>query len=104
MSNDNDNGTDDGVISLDAFRKTRTESTPLAPKPEKHTFEFHIMTEGADEIVKADGFLKFGPQFLVVVDDYETAVEVVFSVALPLVKYVKRLDADAAVQATLDLR
>lgn len=101
MNNDND----DGVISLESFRKNRDTPPVEKPQPVPHTYEFHLLTgeEGApDEVVQATGFLKFGPQFLVVVADYQEAAEVMLSVQLPLVKYVKRLE-DNAVTGTLDL-
>lgn len=101
MSDDNDN-----VISFNGRKTIET------PKIEPFNYEFHFHSTGdvdedgdtvPGEVVKAHGFLKFGPQFIAVVDRDADISTVLFAVATPMVKYVKKLDAEDSIQATLSL-
>ena len=67
------------------------------------TFEFHMHSnaESGEEVTKTTGYLKFGPQFIAVVDGPEDSANVVFACSTPLVKYVKRVTEDGTVEATL---
>lgn len=113
----NDNDSHDGgtrfedkanVIDLASMRKARSEgdSGTILNKIEakEATFDFHLFngeTEGA-EVVRARGYMKFGPQFLAVVEGPEDGSQVVFACQTPLVRYIQRVEDDTT-QSTLDL-
>jgi hypothetical protein len=78
-----------------------------AVKAGKYEIHFHDSMDG-DKIVPgamqlAEGFLKFGPQFIAVLEGPEDVSTVTFAVGTHVVKYIKRVSEDDAVQATLSL-
>jgi hypothetical protein len=95
----------DNVIDLQS-RKKGGEPPSDNPKvtPGKYEFFFHpvsVDVPGGSE--RAEGYLKFGPQFLAVVDGPEDSAGVVFACSTPLVRFIRRIDSEDAVQATLAL-
>lgn len=115
MSNDNNNDNNDttggaDVIDLAAIRaagKTPSRTTtPIKPRIASGKYEFHLypsMDNEQDDLVGTEGFLKFGPQFIAVVDGPEDDSQVLFAVQTALVKYVKRLGSVGEIQGTLSL-
>lgn len=97
MTNDNDN-----VINLSSVKGGKEEEKT---KPLPGTWEFHLhpTDDGPEDVVTAKGFLKFGPQFLAVTSSSEDDAPMVAVVALPLVRFCKRIDAEEAIQGTLSL-
>lgn len=88
------------VINLNG-NKVSSVVTPVV-LPGK--FEFHFFAtavDGAEEVSVAEGYLKFGPQFIAVVDGPEDISNVVFACATPIVRFVRRVTEDGAIQATL---
>lgn len=84
--------------------KISNDNKPSVIQPGK--FEFHLYPqtpEGTEEVIETEGYLKFGPQFIAVVDGPEDLSNVVFAVATNLAKYVKRVTEDGSVEATLSL-
>jgi hypothetical protein len=96
MSDDNDN-----VISFASKQPVKIETPKLLPGD----FEFHVMNPGGteEETCVVQGYLKFGPQFIAVVDGPEDHSNVTFAVATHLVKFVRRMGEDGSIQATLSL-
>lgn len=110
MNDDNNNDTPetpDNIIDFSKLRESRTSPPPPKPAPPKitnGTFEFHMITpEGTNETVTASGYMKFGPQFLAVVEGPEDDSMVLFAVATHLVRYIKKLADDSSIQSTLSL-
>lgn len=113
MNNDNsgDKPTDDkpkdNIVSLEAFRKGQPETKEVnPPKPEPGLFEFHFYPSdtGFDpEVITSHGFLKFGPQFIAVLEGPEDFNNVSFTCATNSVKYIKKLGKDKEVQGSLSL-
>lgn len=67
-------------------------------------FEFHFFApaiDGAEEVCIAEGYLKFGPQFIAVVDGPEDISNVVYACATPIVRYVRRVTEEGTIEATL---
>lgn len=100
---------EDNVIDFNSRGKVPPGTSP---KIVKGNYEFHFHPSGVQdpagntvegEVVSAQGYLKFGPQFIAVVDSDEDVATVLFAVATPMVKYVKKLDDENAIQATLSL-
>lgn len=77
------------------------------PAPEPIEYEVHFypsMNEGDEGlVVLTKGFLKFGPQFIAVLNGPQDTDPVVFSAATPAIQYIKKVDVDGAVQGTLSL-
>lgn len=65
--------------------------------------EFHLLPYGdkPSEVVKAKGYLKFGPQFVAVVDGPEDQSNVETAVPTHLIQYVKRIGEEGNIEATL---
>jgi len=90
--------------------KSRNKTTEVKVKPGK--FQFHLFTSGATdkegnelpgEVQQAEGYLKFGPQFIAVVDGPEDTASVVFAIQTPAVKYVKKVSSSDEIQGMLSL-
>jgi hypothetical protein len=93
----------DNVIDIKTRLSQKSESeSKITPG----TYEFHMYPVGDGEngeVSVSEGFLKFGPQFIAVVDGPKDESNVIFAIATNAVKYVKKLDAENAIQATLSL-
>lgn len=79
---------------------------PGKPKPSSGDWEFHFLPteeKSSGDVVKINGFLKFGPQFIAVVDGPDDDSAIIFAVPINLVKYVKKVSATGEVQGTLSL-
>jgi len=100
---------DDNVIDLAAIREGRQKepqniSAQPGPKVNSGTFEFHLVSpDGNTETVTATGYMKFGPQFLAVVDGPEDDSMVLFATATHLVRYIRKVGLDGETQGNLDL-
>lgn len=88
----------DNVINLaDRFnaKSTPKESEVKRSLPTSGTYNFVFFSQGGDGSVEdsaeATGFLKFGPQFLAVVDGPEDEASVVFACSTPTVKYIRKV-------------
>ena len=97
---------DNNVIDL----KSRTVKASEQPKPSKYEFHFHPSGEVdlnggiiPGEIVEGEGFLKFGPQFVVVVETPDDNSPVILVVSTRVIQYIKRIGSDNEIQATLSL-
>lgn len=109
--NDNDNTGEENVIDFTAARKGVKQDAPkptLKPRVASGKWEFHLHPASAEasalpEVVSAEGYLKFGPQFIAIVEGPEDDSTILGVVALPLVRYVKRLGDLEEVQGTLAL-
>lgn len=89
---------------LDFNRKSSTETGPKAGKFEfsLHPNEQDVANGDPGEVVTAEGFLKFGPAFIAIVDGPEdTNTNFLFIIPTGLVKYVKRLGEEDHVAGTL---
>lgn len=101
----------DNVIDFQSKKKGGNEPPPEAPKAQSGKYEFFFHSTGNDTngvpipggSEKTEGYLKFGPQFLAVVDGPEDWAAVVFACATPLVRHIKRICSEDSVQATLAL-
>lgn len=94
MSNDN---------VIDLMAKKPTVVPAYVPEPieyEVHFYPTRDDVKGEVEITK--GFLKFGPQFIAVLEGPLDTDPVVFTVATPAVQFIRRVTADG-IQATLSL-
>jgi hypothetical protein len=103
-----DETNNDNVIDLQAIRegrqKEQTITTQTALKVNSGTFEFHLISpDGNTETVTATGYMKFGPQFLAVVDGPEDDSMVLFATATHLVRYIRKVGSDGDTQGTLSL-
>jgi len=111
--NDNNNDTpqESNVIDFAAIRAgakapPKDVDVRIKTRVAEGRYEFHLHpNENAefDTVVEAEGYLKFGPQFIAVVDGPEDDSQVTFAVATPFVKYVKRVGEQGEVQGTLSL-
>jgi hypothetical protein len=92
---------DDNVINL----MDRKPVTPPPPTPIEYEIHFYpTMDEGSDGlVVVSSGFLKFGPQFIAILDGPQDSDPVNFSAATAAIQYIKKVDATGAVQGTLSL-
>lgn len=109
-NNDGGNETREVVVDMKEFRKRQEESNKVeksVTQSEPIEYEFHfyptIDEAGAGEVVKAKGYVKFGPAFIAVLDgpDPERST-IVFAVATQTIRYVKQV-SDGAIQGTLAL-
>lgn len=93
---------DDNVISL-VDKKAETEKAK--PLPSKYEVHFYPSIDGVadSDVQETTGFLKFGPQFIAVLEGPLDSDAVVFTVATPAVKFIKRVDSEGSVQGTLSL-
>lgn len=77
-------------------------STP--PQPFEYEVHFYpTIDAGEGLVVSAKGFLKFGPQFIAILNGPLDNDPVVFSAATPAIQYIKKIDAEGSVQGTLSL-
>lgn len=91
----------DNVIDLSSRKKVET------PVPEPIDYEVHFyptMNEDSEGmVVLATGYLKFGPQFIAILNGPQDTDPVVFSAATPAIQYIKKVDGSGSVQGTLAL-
>lgn len=112
--NDNDNN-NENILDFTKLRAQRGESQSGMNQVDNSkkssvrsgTFELHLhpkLDGDADEVIKQSGYLKFGPQFIAVVDGPQDESQVLFAVQTHLVRFVKMLSEDEShTQSTLDL-
>jgi len=93
---------DENIVDL----MTRKPTVVPASVPDPIEYEVHFYPVANDtkgEVVNTKGFLKFGPQFIAVLEGPNDTDAVVFTVATGAVQFIRRVDADGSVQATLSL-
>lgn len=93
---------DDNIISL----ASRKEVKPDLPAPIEYEVHFYpsMGEESTDGlVVLATGFLKFGPQFIAILNGPQDTDPVVFSAATPAIQYIKQVDKTGTIQGTLAL-
>ena len=85
--------------------KTGGEEPPKpGVRPGKWEVHLHPLKEGLEDTVLTEfGFLKFGPQFIAIVEGHADESQVRFAVGTHLVKYVKMIAEDGSIQGTLGL-
>ena len=89
----------DNVINLGDRKPVAT------PAPQAIEYEIHFYRSIDDEpglVVTATGHLKFGPQFIAILNGPLDTDPVVFSAATPAIQYIKQVD-QGVVQGTLSL-
>lgn len=105
--------TPDNVISFSKFKKDQTIETPT-PEPtppnspaKAYKYEFHFFQGDDDmpaEVVHTEGYLKFGPQFIAVLDGPNPELDnVLFTAMTSVVKYIKKIDESGTIQGTLSV-
>lgn len=83
-------------------KPTVVEKVP--PLPIEYEIHFYPNLQGeSGEVERTKGFLKFGPQFIAVLEGPLDSDPVVFTVATPAVQFIKRVDVEGTVQGTLSL-
>ncbi len=99
--NDDNNGQDDlKVVNLMDY-KSATAPPPEAIDYEVHFYPPNLESEGL--VVRSKGFLKFGPQFIAILNGPQDTDPVVFSASTPAIQYIKKIDETGSVQGTLSL-
>lgn len=113
--NDNETPDEDNVVDFAGMRERLMSGEDTSPKqivvdptenvkPGKFEIHIHPQGEGFDEVVEvAEGWIKFGAQFIAVTDLHDDASNVLFAIPTHLVRYIKRLGDDGEVKATLSL-